>query len=67
MELSEKCRAVLETGLTKDLCYNFRAVRKYVMCSAWAKIEEKKIPFRDAIRESWVDARKKCAEVSAVI
>jgi intein/homing endonuclease len=30
-------------------------------CSAWKKMDEKKIPFRQAIKEGWQDVKKVCA------
>jgi len=65
--LSETCKLILEKGLTKDMCYDFRAIRRYVLCNAWKLMEERKIPFRDAIRESWRKAKEECISMSASI
>jgi hypothetical protein len=66
-ELSEKCRRILESPPTKDICYNFREIRRRAICGAWALMEEKKMSFRDAIRESWRLRKEECAKISAII
>jgi len=65
--VSMKCKILLEKGLDKETCYDFRKVRAYVMCHTWELMEKEKIPFREAIRRSWADTKKGCAEVSAII
>ena len=66
-DVSEKCDIVLKQKITKDLCYDFRKIRQYVLCLAWDIMEKRKVRFADAIREAWREAKSKCAEVSAVI
>jgi hypothetical protein len=67
MELSEKCAAVLAKPPTKEECYDFRAVRRRAICTAWKILEEEKIPFREAIKRGWAETKAKCREISAVI
>jgi len=55
---SERCRVVLASPPD---CMNIRKVRAFAMCSAWRKMDEKRIPFRQAIREGWQDVKKVCA------
>jgi hypothetical protein len=66
-EISVHCRVILERGLEKEICYDFRKVRAYVMCNAWKKMIEKKMRFADAIRESWADTKAGCAKLTAYI
>jgi len=65
--VSIKCRILLEKGLDKNTCYDFRKVRAYVMCKAWDLIEKEKIPFREAVRRAWSDTKVECAKLSAII
>lgn len=65
--VSLKCKILLEKGLDKETCYDFRKVRAYVMCHAWELMEKEKIPFREAIRRSWSDTKTECAKISAII
>jgi hypothetical protein len=66
-DLSEKGEEILKRGLSKDICYDFREIRRYVLIMTWKKLEERRIPFKTAIREAWAEAKKKCAELGAVI
>ena len=60
MAVSAHCMAVLSKLYSKELCMDFRAIRSRVMCSAWARMDEEHIPFRQAIREAWGDIRVEC-------
>jgi hypothetical protein len=53
--------------LTKDICYDFRAVRSVVMRHSWELMEKERIPFRVAIKRSWEDVKKKCLELGALV
>ncbi len=66
-DVSVKCSLVLEKGVSKDICYDFRKVRSYVMCKAWDILDREKVPFRSAIRRAWEEAKKECAEAGAII
>jgi len=65
--VSPKCEAVLTASMTKSVCYDFREIRRWVMCKTWALMETEKLPFKDSIKKAWAEARAKCAEVSAAI
>lgn len=60
---SVHCQVILSRGLDKDVCYDFRKVRAYVMCLAWDKMAKEGLQFRDAIRTSWEETRAECARV----
>lgn len=64
---SLRCKILLEKGLDKETCYDFRKVRAYVMCKAWYLMEKERIPFREAIRRAWDETKVACAEKSAII
>jgi len=66
-DVSAKCEAVLGQEITKDLCYDFRRSRQYVLCATWRNMEEKRIRFSDAIREAWAELKSKCMKVGAYI
>lgn len=55
--LSAKCERALETV---PKCWDFRGIRRYVMCDAWRRMEQQRIPFAQAIRESWGNAKGVC-------
>ena len=60
-EPSEKCKPVLEIGLTPSVCKDFRAIRRWVACRAWQLLESDKYDrWRDAIRQAWMEARTEC-------
>ena len=65
--VSVKCKVLLEKGLDKETCYDFRKVRGYVMCKAWDIMDKERVPFREAIRRSWAETKSECMEKSAVI
>jgi len=65
--VSPRCQIVLEKGVTKDVCYDFRRIRAYVMCKAWKIMEEEKVPFRSAIKRAWDEAKRECAEAGALV
>jgi|YelNatPaOPRAMG01_1025707.scaffolds.fasta_scaffold309371_1 hypothetical protein len=66
-EVSTHCKVVLEKGLDKETCYDFRKVRAYVMCLAWKKMTEKPMRFADAVREAWAETKMSCSRLSASI
>lgn len=55
--LSVKCERVLGT-IPK--CYDFRGIRRWVMCKAWDVMETRRIPFGAAISEAWDNAKRVC-------
>jgi hypothetical protein len=66
-DLSEKGEEILKRGLSKDICYDFREIRRWVLINCWRLMEEQKIPFREAVKASWAEAKKRCAELGAYI
>jgi len=58
---------VLREKLTRDICYDFRAVRHWVMLRTWTIFEEERVPFREAVRRGWADVKAVCAEKAAYI
>ena len=66
-DLSHRAEEILERGLTKDICYDFRGIRRWVMAKAWDLMEKERIPFREAIRRAWAEAKRECAELGAYI
>jgi hypothetical protein len=58
---------VLKQPLTKDICFDFREVRRRAMCETWKIFEEKKIPFKDARKLAWDKVKKECVEIGAII
>ena len=65
--LSVKCDLVLKTPISKDICFDFREVRRRSMCQTWKIFEEKRISFKEARKLGWEETKKKCAEVGAFI
>lgn len=55
--LSAKCERVLGT-IPK--CYDFRGIRRWVMCKAWDVMETRRVPFGAAISEAWDKAKEVC-------
>lgn len=53
------CEEALRLGLDQEACHNFRAVRQWVMCSAWRK-EEEGVPFSEAVSQAWDEAVELC-------
>ena len=66
-DISAKCELVLAQPITKELCYDFRKTRQWVLCNSWALMEKEKIRFGDAIKKSWTDLKAKCAEAGAIM
>jgi hypothetical protein len=62
MTISAHCVAILREPYSQDICYDFRKVRARVMCTAWQKMEERHIPFKQAINEAWAEIKGACAE-----
>ena len=67
MSISPHARHVLEQPMTKERCYDFREIRSWVMYRAWEILETEKVPFRTAISRAWDDAKRKCAELGAIV
>lgn len=65
--LSERCKLVLSMPLTKEICFDFREIRRRAMCETWRIFEEQKIPFREARKLAWEKVKKECAEIGAII
>lgn len=55
--LSVKCERVLGT-IPK--CYDFRGIRRWVMCKAWDTMETRRVPFAAAISDAWDKAKEVC-------
>ncbi len=53
--------------LTKEVCYDFRAVRSTVMRRAWEIMDTEKVRFRDAIKRAWDEVKRQCWKLGAVI
>ena len=66
-DISEKCSDVLERKITEEFCYDFKETRQWVMCNTWKLMNEKRIKFSDAMKQSWEELKKKCSEVKAKI
>jgi len=62
-DVSERCKDILGQKITEELCYDFRETRRWVMCHTWKLMEEKRMRFSDAIRQSWETLKTKCREV----
>ncbi len=58
--ISEHCKLVLENDLPAEVCTSFRGIRRWVMCRAWELMDENKMPFRQAMRTAWAEAKEKC-------
>ena len=65
--ISTKCEVILREPLTKDRCYDFRAIRQWVMCKTWDIMEKEHIRFADAIKKAWEEAKIQCLAVGARI
>jgi len=67
--ISAHCKRILDDFevRTKEICWSFREVRAVVMCFAWREMEEKHIPFREAVRSAWDWVRDKCHAAGAYI
>jgi len=55
--MSERCKVML-AGPPE--CMDFRKLRSWTMCKAWSVMDVKKVPFKEAIREAWREAKAKC-------
>jgi hypothetical protein len=60
MPISERCQAALKEPVTRDVCLSFGDVRRRVMCDAWRRVEEERVPFREAVRRSWDRTLEDC-------
>jgi len=58
--VSEHCKFVLENDLPPEVCRSFRGIRSWVMCRTFELMEKKKMPFRQAIRTAWAEAKQRC-------
>ena len=64
---SEKCRLILDRGLPKEVCQNFREYRRWVMCRAFELMEKEGLSFSEALDKAWDEVHEKCAEVGVII
>jgi hypothetical protein len=65
---SEKCALVLSRGLNKQICEDFREIRRWVACRTWQLLDSGIYHrWRDAIRRAWAEAKEKCVEVGVII
>lgn len=64
--VEEPASRVLEQ-LTKDVCYDFRAIRSAVMKHAWELMEKERQPFRTAIKRAWDEVKRQCGKLGAVV
>lgn len=58
-DLSKKCELILGWEITKDVCYDFRQSRQWVMCRAWELMETERISFGDAMSMAWDGFKRK--------
>lgn len=56
--LSAHCEAVLAKP---PKCYDFRAIRAWIMCKSWDILEKEKRT-KLPVSEAWQEARKVCVE-----
>jgi len=63
MPVSERCQTALKEPAAREVCLDFREIRRRVMCGAWKIMEEERRPFREAVRTSWDRRRTECAAV----
>jgi len=66
-ELSSRCELAVKTPISKEVCYDFRAVRQRVMCAAWSHMEKEKLPFSESVRRAWRETKEECIKAGAVI
>ena len=58
---SIKCAVVLGQGLQPNVCSDFRAIRRWVMCRTWELLDSGGAKsFREAVRKAWEEARLGC-------
>ena len=58
---SIKCSIVLGQGLQPEVCSDFRAVRRWVLCRTWELLDSHGAKsFREAIRRAWEEVRLSC-------
>lgn len=67
MAISPQCDTIIKAPMTRELAYDFRGIRARVMCYAWKFMEEKRIPFRDAIRQAWAKVKEEAAAIGAYV
>jgi len=63
MSISNKCRIVLSKDVEKEICGDPAEIRRWVICMAWKKVYEKKMPFGEAMSEAWKEIKNKCRVV----
>ena len=60
-ETSAKCAAVLDRGLTKDVCQDFREMRRWVLCRTWELLDSGQASsFKEARRMAEAERKKAC-------
>lgn len=67
MGISPHCEMVIKEPMTRELAYDFRGIRGRVMCYAWQIMQEKRVPFRDAIRQAWAKVKEEAAAIGTYI
>jgi hypothetical protein len=55
-----RCVEVLARPLDKELCLDFREVRRRNMCRAWEILEKEKVTFKEAVKRSWDETLEGC-------
>jgi hypothetical protein len=60
LPVSERCQTALKEPVTREVCLDFREIRRRVMCDSWRRVEEERLPFREAVRRSWDRAMEDC-------
>jgi len=63
----EKCKWVLERGLTKEVCQDFREYRRWVMCRAFELMEKEGLSFSEALDKAWDEVHEECAKLGVII
>jgi len=66
--ISMHCMEVLKRGLDTSTCVDFVGIRRWVMCRAWEKLQDKTFTvgqFAQAVKESWAEAKEKCATLAS--
>jgi len=61
---------IIETALTpetKHICADFFAIRSVVAKAAWEYMREEGIPWRDAIKRAWAEAKNRCLGLGVVV
>ncbi len=66
--VSQHCRQVLDRGVTKEVCGDFREIRRFVMCKAFEILDTGPTKsLGDALRAAWKVAKDLCVEQGVVV